>query len=583
MRRENRFQLQTAVVATLWMASSRVWAQDTSHAVLPPNAERTDKVAQSSHAADSAAFTLVLANRQFLIPNRVVPGLKIQPAIGLQWRPRQALAIRIDMQSVDNSGPGRQGPFLAQRALSDSAGSGNFLQELTGGFALTRQAPYGIGGALQATLSLSHARRSYSLVDPSDGSVVERGNRSEAVPSASVRWIRSGPALTLSGGMSWAGFPNDNAMYLRRLPTDSTAFGNVFAATLASSWVLSQSFALEAQTSIPVSGNNSIRRGSGRLARVPVFELGGKWRANAATTVRLFATNSLGSAGPLAMVADREYVAVGAGVDAVLASAPRDPTHTPDWTPRREAYAASWVPALVAPSFMARAGVDGASVVASTAITSGLGVSVFGDHVDGTDDESELGGALTLSAFDRSRSQGARTRVLVIVAASHTNNVFRNFLEGDQGAFVRAGEEKRPIRFGREDDARGELYLITGGAALVRENDGGSVWSLIPLITTAQRRGVQVGGVLLSGGLPVSGKFDVRMDLGAALSPEGNALDGDRRRHVPAWEGGAAWRALPWLRLEAALGNRLGQSPFHQLRVRAGNRVGLSVGATMAR
>ncbi|MFN8570897.1 MAG: hypothetical protein U0132_02500 [Gemmatimonadaceae bacterium] len=570
------------MVAVLATANARLWAQDTVQVAAPPNAKRTANELNHNDAPDSAAFTLVLANRQFLIPDRVVAGLKIQPSIGIRWQTSRWLALRADLQSVDNSGPGRQGAYLAQRALGDGVGSGNFLQELTIGAEARRSAPLRFGGSLWASAALSHARRSYSIVNPANGAVVERSNKSEVVPSASLRWVGRARRVRVGGGLEWAGFPQGNAMYLRRLPDDSLTFGHVVAVALTPEWQLWPSLSLAGHAALPMTGHNSIARETGRLARVPIYEVSARWNKSQALSARLFATNALGSAGALALVADREYVAIGGGVEAHMGLGARAATSGVDTLTSSSAVGA-WLPGTAVWSLTAQAGSAGTSTVASVTLVPGLGISLFGDLVTGTRDESEIGGALTVTLWDVGQAQRKRTTVALLTAASHTDNVFVNFLQGDPGAFQRIGDPKRPIRFGTEDDSTGELYLLTGGVVVSHTYTQGASWAVTPLITTAQRKGRQLAGVVVSGSAPVFPTLEMRADVGTTLSSRGNTLSRDGRRNVLAWEGSSAWRVWPWLRVNTAVGNRLGLSPFHQLRVRALDRVGMRIGATISR
>jgi hypothetical protein len=57
-------------------------------------------------------------------------GLTGQPTFGISWGITNNLELTLDAQTVDNSGPVRQGPFSAQRINPDNTGP-NFFQEFT--------------------------------------------------------------------------------------------------------------------------------------------------------------------------------------------------------------------------------------------------------------------------------------------------------------------------------------------------------------------------------------------------------------------------------------------------------------------
>lgn len=568
-----------ALFACLTCVAPGLPAQDTSRTAEPPNAgPRAADVRGRPDVHETARFQLVLANRQFVIPNGVVSGLKIQPALGLLWRASRWIEMSADLQSVDNSGPGRQGPYLAQRALGDSAGSGNFLQELTLGVRLTRGEAGTRHGAARFELALSHARRSYSAVDPGDGTVVERGNRSEFVPSAEVAWMRDGLRIRYSVGVAWAGFPRDNAMYLRRLPADSTvAFGNTVGPTAQLGVSLWRNARIDARLFIPVTGNNTIDRESGAPVRTSVGEIGAIWPLSAALRARVFATNALGRAGALGLVADREYKALGGELEAAFG--PR----------RRPAGGASGTPESHAGATERR---DGSSLAVRTFagpsmwgavvqrdVVDGLRAAAFADLVSGVVDESEIGGVLRVRLLSISHTSERRTHLHLVTGASHTNNVFVNFLSGSGSAFVCSGRAKRSIRFGRESDADGELYLITLGATVEQTLNGDArIWAT-PLVTTAQRKGRQLSGLEVGSHAALGERTRVTATLGIPFSSGGNALTDDGRRRALVWDANLGWRLTPSVSVDVGVGNRLGGSLFHALRARsdgAAFRVGAS-------
>ncbi|MGH7711154.1 MAG: hypothetical protein ACREOG_07715, partial [Gemmatimonadaceae bacterium] len=259
------------------------------------------------------AFSVDLRTRYFLIPSRVVPGLKLEPALAIRWSPTDRFALTFDAQTVDNSGPGRQGRYLASRTLRDpTVGSGNFFQEQALG-ARWRSANSCIGGSgIVLGANLSRGSRSYVLRDSASGSVAEGDNQAELVPTfdagVEVRRDRWQSAL----GVAVAFFPADNALYLRRLPeARSDEFGTTAGLTLAGA-VLITKIMLHARLFAPLTGANTIRRETGRTTRWTVYDVGLDYSVNPVLTTDIFVTNALGGSGALSLVADREYSALGA-------------------------------------------------------------------------------------------------------------------------------------------------------------------------------------------------------------------------------------------------------------------------------
>ncbi len=551
-------------------------------------AERRDVAA---HDAPPCAGTLAvsLRNRAFLIPNDVVDGLKIQPTLGVHWSPTEALSFSLDNQTVDNGGPGRQGPFRVNRTVGGSGGSGNFLQETAVAVDARLWRSAAGTSALRLQGSLSRGVRSYHATKIATGEVI-KGNRRELVPAASLLLDRWSAKARLTLGAAVVFFPPSNALYLRVLPIDSgQRFGTATGVRLQSSYRVAPTLSLWAGGFMPASGHNSISRDSGRPVRAAAWDAGIALHMNSALDAELFLSNALGNTGALAFVSDREYRAVGTGI--VFRPFARDePSRS-----RSDPLAASAIPAPLSRA----ASVIGRSRRASVSIAAGgqgllasvdispveaLQLGAYLDHVAGIEDEGELGASIALRLI--AQSDHVPFTLGVAVSGARTNNVLVNLLSGARDEFVRRGYTKSGFSFGDESLTEGKLYVLSGSLSVQRQLGSSAMTWVAPTVALVQRNGVQLAGI--SAGITgrLTRSLALVTEAGVELSHHGNTLTQDGRvRRVP-WEV-ALIRGITWRETQTPLSirlyatNRVGDSPFHSLRVRAGGSSTLGVGLVL--
>lgn len=531
------------------------------------------------------SFSIDLRSRYFLIPSRVVSGLKLEPALGTHWSPSDRFALTFAMQTVDNSGPGRQGRFDASRTLARTDASGNFLQEQAFG-ARWLVGDSCTGTALVFGASVSRGVRSYVLRETATGSVFEGDNQRELVPSfdASVEVRRSRWRSAL--GIALALFPADNALYLRRLPdVPGDGFGATAGVSLDGAGAVGPA-AVRTRIFVPFSGANTIRRASGRTVRSSVYEFALGYAVNPVLATELFLSNSLGGehGGALSFVADREYSALGAGVRYFSGSRFSSPGRAQS---REEAPVAGLSTSLLDPSFArvlrgslgAGNGVTHASLGGSP--VPDLALVAFVDYVSGTLDESDLG-ALIAVRFVRQEPR-APLSLGVLMAAARSNNVLVNLLAGRADEFARRGLKKSGFRFGDESVTDGKLYLLSAAVPVRRDfANGGHAWAA-PTLSVVQRRGLELVGAVGGVAWPLASALYATLNTGVPLGDHGNALEETSRvRRIP-WITSLAWtaRKMP-LTIELYGGNRVGSSPFHALRVRANGDLALGICVTMS-
>lgn len=572
-----RRRLRTAIAASCLVVcgAPQVLAQDTT---------------RSSRAAPRVGdFEIHLRNRGFRIPEQVVSGLTIQPTLRLQYQLTGALRLAVDAQTVDNSGPGRQGTFYASRTVP-GAGSGNFMQEV----ALEAMWRVWHNSARTRRLSVtgtgSLATRSYWAVDPANGAAFG-GNRRTLVPTLGLEGGERFGLAEARVGVVAVMLPADDALYLRRLPGEQASFGTVVGTEMLGEWRVAGGLVAWGRGFLPLTGHNTIRRATGAPSRIPAYDAGIRLELSPALDAEAFASNALGNTGALAYIADREYGAWGVGLR--VRPGPRYNTPSSSSADRsspvtganRTALAlASVAPALLNRGALAasvRWGQQGLLASVEGAPVRQLQIGLFTDLLRGTRDEGEVGAVARLTLLDRAPEMTAG----VILAASRTNNPLVNLLAARWDELQRRGLRKGGFRLGDENLDEGRLYVVTGAIPIRWRAGDATTLHAAPIVGYVQRRGVQIGGLALGAEQVVHPSLRLAVESGVAVG-RGNRLNEVDRSHAIPWQLGLAWalhsgesdeHAQP-LSLELFLTNRAGDSPFHVLRVRSGGAISAGIG-----
>jgi hypothetical protein len=527
---------------------------------------------------------IMLRNRAWLIPDRVVNGLKIQPTVGVTWMAADWLRLTLDAQTVDNSGPGRQGRFYASRTVP-GGGSGNFLQEITGDAAVSVWGDMTSGRRLTISGSLSRGVRSYELTDSASGQTIS-GNRRGLVGTLAAVYHTADAPRRGSIGVVSAFLRRDDALYLRTLPGSRERFGTVVGPEVQAEVRLGGPVSTWGRAFVPLTGNNTIARSTGRAARAAAFDAGLRLHVNSALDVDVFASNALGNTGALAYIPDREYASFGTGVT-VRPGARFAPGYVP---PVHGAASVAVEPVLEGPPFSmgiaspallprrasVRIGGGGQGLLAGIdyGLVTGFQVGAFLDYTRGIVDEGELGAIARLQLFNEGVSSPVSFGV--VVAGSRTNNPLINLLAGRRDELQRLGLGKGGFSPGKENDRAGRLYVITLATPLERSLDHVARIGFTPIVAVVQRSHVQVAGALASAALMVGGDMGLDASIGVDAGRKGNTLTSTGREHAIPWRAGVTWGRS--LAVTAWVTNRVGDSPFHTLRVRADNSIAFGAG-----
>ncbi|MEP7383616.1 MAG: hypothetical protein ABI910_18165 [Gemmatimonadota bacterium] len=563
-------RLLTGVLALLLTGSVSLRAQDSASA--------------SVGDARDARFVVSVRNRMFRIPRSVVSGVTIQPTLRLQYAILPRLRLAIDAQTVDNSGPGRQGSYLASRTVP-GGGSGNFLQEIAVEAMWRLLGERDHGRSLAVIGSASFSTRSYFAIDTSTGAVFG-GNRRRVVPTLALEGALLSATAQLRGALVGVFLSSDDALYVRRIPGERASFGPVIGPELQAEHLLTSRATAWGRGFLPMRGNNGITRSTGAPARVFTYDAGIRFAIAPSLALEAFLSNALGNTGALAYVADREYLAIGSGVrvrpGASDGPAPSRRGESVDGRPEAPLALAALAPPYLdrgSVGFRARWGSQGLFATGEAAIVRPLQVGVYTDLLRGTRDEGEVGALARLAL-----AEWPGATFGLVLAASRTNNPLVNLLAERWDELQRLDLPKGGFRFGDESLEEGRLYTVTGALTLLGRLSDRTTLSASPLVGYVQRRGVQVAGLAIGAQHAVAPSLHLAAESGLAVG-RGNQLNAVGRSHAVPWLIALGWqrRAAVPRRTRAPIidlfvTNRAGDSPFHMLRVKSGGDLSAGIG-----
>ncbi|PSB05013.1 hypothetical protein [Merismopedia glauca] len=544
----------------------------------------------TAHQLWSGEVITILRYRQSFPPKDVASGITGQPTLGFTWGINDNLELTFDAQTVDNEGPGKQGNFRALRTTS--TGSGNFFQELT--LQAKQRLWQNSSGtqALSGIVSLSRGVRSYRI-STLTGQIPQGNdndsNKQELVPTLELPFtISSGNKLQFTISPKVAFLPSDNALYFRTLPISNPGkFGTTLGLAGGISYRPSSRITLWGDAFVPFTGNNTINRDTGLPAKTVVYNAGIRYIVNPRLSTDLFISNSLGNTGALSIVGDREYPFVGFGV-----------TYLPGITQANRRYATSFKgESITRPTPAGLAFLDGGTLPSGQLLTTIQGggqgllgsiqfglmddfqIGTFIDLIPGTVDESEFGFNGKIRFLNQ--ADGDPFTFSIAATLARGNNVLINLVENNRNEFEERGLKKGGFAFANE--GVGELFIYTISTPIHYEFKSGTALWLTPTLGFVQRNGLQIGGINFGGSTPITNNLELVAEAGLDFSGKGNTFIGDTRKTIIPWNVGVRWSPFSQdnnsgLQLEAYLTNRLGSTPFQNLRVQADNPLTFGVG-----
>ncbi|GAB4524687.1 MAG: hypothetical protein Tsb0014_03370 [Pleurocapsa sp.] len=530
-------------------------------------------------------------SRLFFLPD-LVPGAvdnedtAVNFNTGFSWGITDKLQLALQFQHVDSSSPAKQSDFISERT-EDNEAAMEVKYRLWQNAEQT-QLLSGVVGASWGTRGFKFTGR---------GTITEINNRdifvSLAVPFTITenRW-----QYTIAPTIGF--FKEDSAVFFHRLPTDTeSSFGTTFGVASAVSYQISSQFLLFGDAFIPLTGNNSINRDSGKPDRAIAYNLGLRYLVNPHLALDLFGSNTFASFAPLSLTADRDFVALGTKL-----------TFMPDFINANRRYGTlsqskdttnfttdglAFFDGGNVPSGEFLLNFQGGNQGVLTSLRYGflkdLEGGIYLDYIFGETDESEQG----ISAKVRLLNQAENEPFTLGLAATAglTNELLANFSENDSTEFERRGFGKTIPIFtpGGDDGDRGkELIVTTSLPAHYRLNQNLAFW-LTPTAAYIQRKGLAIAGFDGGGSFSFNPEWSVLGEVGINLAGEGNAFLGNSLDNVIPWTIALRWKPLGILnrdpsinnsdpKLEFFVTNRVGFSTWHQLRVRDNNEIGFGIG-----
>ena len=530
-----------------------------------------------------------LDTRSFFFPNLVEGGVDdddtaVNFSTGFGWGISDSLQLVLQFQHVDSSSPVKQGEFISERT-EDNEAALELKQRLWSNEA---------GLALSGVVSASWGTRGFMFTR--DGESIEVNNRdiftSLAVP------------FTADVGDRWqfniiptvAFFKDESAVFFRRIPGSDDSFGTVFGLGGGVSYKINSKLFILGDVFLPLTGNNSINRDSGKPDKAIAYNVGLRYLTNPRLALELYATNTFASYAPLSLTADRDFMGLGASLvfmpDLIGANRNSDGDSNQD-TELITRDGLAYFDGGTLPSGKLAVQLQGGNQGVLTALRYGVvkdfEAGIFLDYVGGEVDESEQG----LSAKVRflNQAENAPFTLSFAATASLTNEPFVNFINDDADVFEDRDLDKTVPFFttGGDDLSNGKLIVATFSLPVHYEiNSNAAVW-FTPILGYVQRRGLELGGFNLGSAIAVNEEVSLLAEVGANFVGEGNSfIDGQLENRIP-WTAGVRWTPLSLFNLEANennsnpylelyLTNRVGSSTWHQLRVREDNDLGIGIG-----
>ncbi|MGC1392750.1 MAG: hypothetical protein WA828_00620 [Coleofasciculaceae cyanobacterium] len=562
-----------------------------------PLNSRQPILATADQLRQGEVLTTLRYRQSFPPGNDSQTGLTGQPTLGINWGVTNNLELTFDAQTVDNSGPVRQGPFLAQRINPDGTGP-NFFQEFTlqakQRIWQNETGTQALSGVVAA--SLGNAGRPYRFYQPTRA--VANGQNNQIVTSLELPFTyKPTERLQFTLSPKVAFLPEDNALYFNILPLTNSSFGTTFGLAGGVSYQINPRLLLWGDAFVPLTGNNTINRDTGSPTKTVAFNAGLRYLVNPRLATDLFVSNTLGNTGALSLVADREYPSLGIGITYLpgitganqrLAQHFNSTQQPPPDTSAGFALLDGGTIANKQLNLSVQGGSQGLLTGVRYGLLDDLEIGTFLNSVPGIIDESELGFSGKIRFLHQ--ADGDPFTLSGAVTVARANNVLVNLVNNNRNRFQELGLEKGGFAF--SDEKVGELFIITLSAPMQYQFKGGSAVWLTPTLGFIQRNGLQMAGFNFGGSVPLTKDLEAIAEAGYDFSGKGNAFVGNKRATIIPWSVGLRWRpasllgipeksAIAGLQLEAYLTNRVGSTPFETMRVRADNNLAVGVGLSL--
>ena len=458
--------------------------------------------------------------------------------------------------------------------------------------------------AFSGAVSLSGYPRSFGITNTVTGTRTRLDNDG-IVPAVQLPFTaKVSDQLNVTVAPTVAFFQNDGAIFLPQLPVaNPETFGTTFGLSGSVSYQLGSRALLWGDAFVPITGNNSTNINTASPTKTVAFNSGVRYLVNPRLGLDVFATNTLGSLGPLSLTAFPNEIGLGLGV-----------TVLPDFISKNRKYPNNHKEQLnrddtaltidglgfadggTVPSGKFLFNLQGGSQGILTALRYGVvkDFELFGflDYISSDVDESEQGFGAKVRWLNQ-KEGGAFTGSAALTIGT-TNDVFVNFLENDSNEFQRRGLRRNvPFVVSGDNAAGGGRFIATASLPLhYQANKKINVW-FTPIVAVAQRVGVDIGGFNLGASFEPIRDVSFVTEVGANFLGEGNTFIGGRLVDRLPWNVAARWDPSSLFGInkdkskdnnpyvEIYLTNRVGSSPWHQLRVRDQNELAVGAGISI--
>jgi hypothetical protein len=516
--------------------------------------------------------------------------------LGVSWGISDTSELSIEFQHFDSAFPVIQGKFDALTRKGDNEGTIEYKHRLWQNESDTIK--------LSGIVSLS-----FPLFERGSQFFVRNGNqvlderRKDVVPALElpVTFTPSDRAsFTISPTLAF--FPENSALFLRRPPTeDSGSFGTTFGFIGSASYRINDKITLWGDAFLPLTGGNTVDRDSGKAEKTIAFNAGLRYLVNPQVGIDVFATNTLGRLGALALTADNELLGVGAGVvfmpDAIAANRRQsEGRDTPEVNTPNTVDGLGFFDGGTLNSGQALINLQGGSQGFLGAFRYGLvkdfEASIYLDSIADEIDESEQG--FGLKARILNQAEGAPVTASIAGTIGLTNQSFSNFRRNDRNELDRLGlEEETPFYYpGADTDLENKLYIITISTPIQYQIDPATAVWFTPILGYVQREGIEIAGFNVGGSMTIAQNLSVLGEIGYNFAGVGNAFIGDKLADAIPWNLGLRWDLANLFgidsqnspnspKLELYITNRVGSSTWHQLRVRDQDKTAVGVGLSV--
>jgi hypothetical protein len=513
------------------------------------------------------------------------------PNLGFSWGITDELQLTFEGQIVDSGGPGRQGPF---RVTRESQANTDFALEVK----QRLWEYYDQTLSWSGVFSISAGERGF--VFSRSGETI-KGDGGSVTPALQFPFTASLDDWEFTVSPTVAFFNQANAVHLHRAPIENPgSFGTTFGLVGGISYSINPRLTIWGDAFVPATGNNSIDRDSGRTAKTIAYNGGLRYKVNPRLSVDVFASNALGTVGPLSLTADRELTAFGTKV-----------TVMPNWFEGNLRYPDSYSGAFEVDSPLTEDGLnffDGGTVPMNRFVLDlkggsqgflsafryglfkDLELGIFLDYIRGRVDESEQGLSAKLRLLNQ--DQGDPITGSLGITVSMTNEPFINFFTDNNNEFFERGLPKSVPWLGDEDSLEtGQLLIATVSFPLHYQFEEGPALWFTPTIGYVQRSAndIELAGFNIGTSVPIIHDWSLVGEVGANLTENGNGFRGAFRRDSIPWTFAVRWDPSTFFGyssdnqvgnpyLDLYITNRVGFSSWQQMRVRNENRTAVGVG-----